>query len=227
MVAPNPTYLTKSQIVFDTLRSRIVHGELPPKTRLVLRKISEEFWCSEIPVREAITSLAAIGLVQIVPHTGATVTEIDQRKLVEFTEIRLLIEPTATALAAKRMSKEAVEALYDLLTRMQRFVSQEDFSGYGKLNREFHEMIIENCENQQLIDLIRKTRDETARGRMLFRLSHAYLARSLNQHRQIVDAIDSGQFDVVYEITKEHCRDVLDATRQLTSLGSTAKPIAG
>ncbi|SDY12272.1 DNA-binding transcriptional regulator, GntR family [Acetomicrobium thermoterrenum DSM 13490] len=54
--------------------------------------IANELNISKAPIREALRELAAIGLVQIVPHKGARVTEFTKRDMEEIYTIRYMLE---------------------------------------------------------------------------------------------------------------------------------------
>src|SRR4051794_23405426 len=91
-----PSHTTKTEMIFQDLHSRINSGAYSAGKRLILRELAEEFGCSQIPVREAVNSLASLGLVVIVPHEGAHVAEVRLTELIEITEIRLILEREAT-----------------------------------------------------------------------------------------------------------------------------------
>lgn len=50
--------------------------------------MTDEFSYSEIPVREAVRSLTAEGLLEVVPHGGARETRLNGAAIVELTEVR-------------------------------------------------------------------------------------------------------------------------------------------
>jgi DNA-binding GntR family transcriptional regulator len=73
------------------LAGRIIRGELTPGQRILEQNISDEMGVSRSPVREAFLTLERQRLVEILPRRGARVTE---------------------------MSRENIEALYDLVTEL-------------------------------------------------------------------------------------------------------------
>ncbi|MGE5542255.1 MAG: GntR family transcriptional regulator, partial [Bacillota bacterium] len=58
---------TKSGIVYESLKSAIVGGDLAPGTRIIIRDVANELNVSEIPVREALRRLEADGLIKCTP----------------------------------------------------------------------------------------------------------------------------------------------------------------
>jgi DNA-binding GntR family transcriptional regulator len=210
---------TKPQIVSDELRSRIIDGRLAPGQRIVLRQIASELGCSEIPIREALTSLASQGLIRLVPHGGTYVSDVDGQALLELSELRLLLEPAATCQAAAVMPVSALPKLFEMVEYMGNLAKQNDAAAYGLQNREFHETILAHCPNRRLAILITQTRDQAERGRAVYRLP-AHMDQSSEQHRQIVELIASRDIDKLHLVCVEHCRHVLVGMQSLLASAS-------
>src|SRR5690606_23202114 len=58
------------------LRAKILTGELPPGARLRENQLCEELGVSRTPVREALRTLAAEGLVDLLPNRSVVVSEL-------------------------------------------------------------------------------------------------------------------------------------------------------
>ena len=67
-------FRTKQEFVYRTLRDAIMRCELSPGQRLVIDDLARLLEVSAIPVREAIQTLQSEGLVQTIPHVGASVS---------------------------------------------------------------------------------------------------------------------------------------------------------
>lgn len=213
--AASSVYRTKAQIVLDTIRERIIAGVLRPGERLTLRPIAEEFSCSEIPVREAIRALESEGYVKLVPHGGARVAELDVGQLVELTEVRSLLEPRATRLAAEAIPAEALTAPVDLARQMREVATGSRDGDYGALNREFHRAILSWCPNLRLTATINELWDQADRGRAVHRFFPGHVRISLEHHDQLLDAIGQRDFERVEIIAKIHSEHGLSAVKRL------------
>ncbi|WP_320781998.1 GntR family transcriptional regulator, partial [Streptomyces sp. CRN 30] len=87
---------------YDTLRRRIVEGELQPGQRLVERDLAAELEVSRIPLREALRLLEADGLVVLVPRRGALVAPFAPADVRHLFDVRESLEALAARLAAGR-----------------------------------------------------------------------------------------------------------------------------
>ncbi len=90
--APEPTRTTT---VLDRLRAEIVHGVLPPGTKLRLEHLTSSYGVGRTPLREACCRLASEGLVTQEDQRGFRVTPISREDLVDLTRTRQQIESLA------------------------------------------------------------------------------------------------------------------------------------
>ncbi|MDD9911981.1 MAG: GntR family transcriptional regulator [Alphaproteobacteria bacterium] len=102
--------------VREALRGKIIAGELAGGFHLSELKISKEYNVSRTPVREALCALAADGLIEMVPHRGAFVTEIP----VDIRADQIHTYTLFMALIARQTSENGnIELLLDLETASQ------------------------------------------------------------------------------------------------------------
>lgn len=214
-MAPLTDYRTKTQIICDSVRAQITSGEIAPGKRLVIRALAQAFDCSDIPVREALRTLESEGLLVIVPHGGARVSELDGRQLIELTEARALIEPSATVAAARAMPEGTVGMLRKLLETMRGAKDEVGDADYARLNREFHQAILQHCPNRTLVALIEDLWDRAERGRAVFRFFEGHRETSLAQHEEIVRHIEARDFEGLSRVSAAHSAHALTAIRRL------------
>src|SRR5260221_11295274 len=99
-------FRTKQEFVYRTLRDAIMRCELAPGQRLVIDDLARQLAVSAIPVREALQTLQSEGLVQTVPHVGATVTPISRESIDEVFTVMEGLEIVATRGASLRLTAE-------------------------------------------------------------------------------------------------------------------------
>ncbi len=206
---------TKAELITHELRTQIFAGHLAPGQRLILREIAEDFGSSEIPVREALNSLASLGLVTMIPYEGARVAKLNLTELIELTEVRLLLEKEATLQAVRDFPPEALATLKEIIQRMERANVDKNTLAYGELNRELHDAIISHCPNVKMIAFIRDLRNKTERSRAVHSRLPSHTSRSLKIHKSIVRAIASGKHDQLATLLDEHNGYTLIALKAL------------
>ncbi len=181
---------TRAGAVAADLRRQIQTGELPPGSRLRQMDVAERYGVSTTPVREAFVTLAREGIVRQDAHRGVVVFAPSADELAEIYEIRAVLEPLATRIAAAGMSEETLAELEGIVERM-RSASPAD---YAQLNSRLHTTIYRAADRPRLLDMIENLR-QTASAYLtvaITRYSSAYLAEIHEEHEEIVAALREG-----------------------------------
>ena len=97
--------------IYRILREAILNGQLKPGERLVQEELAKSFNVSRMPVREAVTQLAADGFVTIEPHKGAIVKEFSVHEIEELYFLRSKFEPLAAAESLHKLTASLLETL--------------------------------------------------------------------------------------------------------------------
>ena len=137
LVPPKP-FQTKEEYIYETLRAAILQCKLPPGEKLVIDHLSSVLGVSAIPIRAALQRLQSDGLVEIVPHTGAVVSEISIDDLTEIFTILEALESIAFEYASQRATDSDLVKLEDLVNGMDQAYQNGDIDRWSELNTEFH-----------------------------------------------------------------------------------------
>ena len=186
------------------LRERILEGDLEPGSRLHQEALSEELGVSRTPLREALGRLAADGLVDVLPNRGARVAEVREDDLRASYEARLVIEPGAAALAARRADPGRIAALGEAVEEL-RSTGGEVRAAY-KANRAFHLGLVAAAGNPYLSRLA----EALWVGRVGLRVYEAqrdmsqFVALDAESHAHILEAIEARDEAGAERLTREH-----------------------
>ena len=101
---------SKSQRAYHWIKERIANQEFTPGYRLVLGSIAGDLDMSVVPVREAIRQLEAEGLVTFERNVGARVSMVDDSQYRYSMQALSILEGTATALSARRLTADDLRA---------------------------------------------------------------------------------------------------------------------
>lgn len=197
-------YQTKNLVVFKLIREKILSGELKSGEKIVIRKISSDLEVSETPIREALIMLEAEGLVSSIPHTGYIVTKLNLRELKDILTIRFNLEFLATKIAFDNISSINFERLGDTIKEMKDCIRNNDIVKYGRLNREFHQIIYEASNNKFLFKLILELWDKSGRMRSVFLLEPDIIESSYNEHIQLLEFFRKKDKTNAMKIIKRH-----------------------
>ncbi|TMV85132.1 GntR family transcriptional regulator, partial [Thioclava sp. BHET1] len=93
-----------SELVCDGLEQKIVSGDFHDGERLDEARLAATFEVSRTPLREAFRMLAALGLVEILPHRGAFVRQPSFSRLVDMFDVMAEMEAWCASLASERIT---------------------------------------------------------------------------------------------------------------------------
>lgn len=124
--------------VYRVLRTRIMHGELPPGTALTLRGLGREFGVSMTPAREAVRRLAAEGALSLSSSGRMTTPELSAERIEELAALRALLEPELGARALARAHPALIDRMQSINTQNADAIAAHDAVGYIRTNLEFH-----------------------------------------------------------------------------------------
>src|SRR4051812_30932904 len=128
---------TLAETAAAELHQLILSGELPSGTPLRLVELANRLDMSQMPVREGLRRLEALGLVDIIPHKGAWVRELSVEDLHDTHETRLALESLAVRAAAEHFSDEDAEKARLALAELLQLSRSEDSIGARQAHADF------------------------------------------------------------------------------------------
>lgn len=192
----------------DKIKGMITSGELGPGDRLPKEAdLAERLGLSRNSLREAVKALSMIRVLDVRQGDGTYVTSLAPDLLLDalsfvvdfhrddsvlqFLEVRRILEPAATALATERMPAEGITKLQAVLDQLG---DHPTIDALVANDLEFHRQIAAGSGNAVLCSLIDGLSGPTARARIWRGLTQQGAAeRTREQHQAIVDAIAARQ----------------------------------
>lgn len=195
--------------VADALLDRLKTGKLKQGDKLdSVDRLAESFQVSRSAVREALSGLRAMGVVEMRQGEGTYISQFDasmfsipvvigllmnRDDIKEFNEVRKILEVGAVRSAAKNHKNEDLEAMEKALLDM------EQANGEGKIGEQadldFHLAIVHATHNNMLINLIKSVSDTMVLSmrdtRKLLFNSKDRMNALLKEHQAIFEAIKS------------------------------------
>lgn len=151
---------TTSSALLEDLRDDIIRGTLAPGERLRLEELAERFGVSTMPIRQALRTLEAEGIVTVAPHKGAQVTQFGTAQILDLFEMRAVLEQLATTRAVPHLTAADFEALERVVLEMNDLylAPQFDVPAFTRLNGQFHGLIYARSGRPLLVAQIRDRR---------------------------------------------------------------------
>lgn len=183
-------------------------------------KLAVSFGVSRGIVREAVARLKSLGLVESIQGSGLFVCRsealsefrvepmrmMQRQELQQVFELRLELEMTAVALAARRRTRRDLGRLRAALAELARNLEQDE-PGYDP-DYGFHVAIAEASANAYLRDLLAyvttQMSESVAYQRRRNKPSRAVLTQVHREHEAVLRAIEIRDADTAMELTRGH-----------------------
>ncbi|BEP12962.1 GntR family transcriptional regulator [Acidothermaceae bacterium B102] len=204
------------------LRQRIAEGHYQPGTQLRQENLAREFGVSVPPVREALKTLEAEGLVLYVPRRGYFIAQLTVGELQETYVIRDLLESDAIARAVGALARDDIARMRQCLRDMENAHRSDDVALLTTANRRFHFTLFEGAGLPRMSDLIRVLWDGTDRYRSVYFTTPAHRRRVNAEHRAIMAAVAKGDGTAAVELSRAHREHALTALVGLLSHDAAA-----
>ena len=213
----------------DKIKEMIVSGALGPGDRLPKEAdLAERLGLSRNSLREAVKALSIIKVLDVRQGDGTYVTSLSPDLLLEslsfvvdfhrddtvlqFLEVRRILEPAATALASRRMNDSDIAKLQRVLDELGAAPSVEALVAN---DLEFHRAIAAGSGNAALCSLIDGLSGPTTRARIWRGLTQeGAVERTREQHQAIVDAIAGREPELARSWATVHIAGVEEWLRQ-------------
>ena len=209
--------------VVERIRDMIVEGELAPGARVPERQLCERFAISRTPLREALKVLASEGLVQLLPNRGARVAALSVADVEELFEVLAGLESLAGELAAGRIAKRDLTLIRRAHDAMVKSYETGELSSYFKLNQEIHQRIVDAAGNETLKQLHAALAGRVKRARFMANLSEERWRQAVDEHQQIIEALEAREAESLARILKLHLRTKAEAVKQAMQEGEPSK----
>ncbi len=218
--------------VADILRDRITYGELAPGMRLTERVLCEELKVSRTPLREALKTLAGEGLVELLRNRGAMVTPMTLADTAQTFEVLSVLEGLAGELACARADDAAMAELREMHERMRAWHKLGDRERYFELNQAIHARLLLLSGNPALASTHDKLNLRLRRARYFANVSQTRWDRAMQEHDQIIDALEARNCKRLRALLEEHIRNKCDvviaallSSGTVSAIGTPTPPV--
>jgi GntR family transcriptional repressor for pyruvate dehydrogenase complex len=196
----------------DSIKQMLVDGELLPGDKLPIeRDLAARLGVSRNTLREAVRALTTIRVLHVRQGDGTYVTSLapdllldslgfvadlhQDTAVLQFLQVRRMLEPEATALAAERLSAHELARLGGLLEDAERLATAADVDHQRLIanDQQFHSIIAAASGNAVLAAIIENLSGHTTRARVWRGITDQGAARrTIAEHRAIYTALAGG-----------------------------------
>lgn len=217
----NSTKVRLADQVTSDLQAMIFNKYSPGDRLPVENELAQLFSVSRITIREAISKLSTMGIIDVRQGDGTFVKRLSPASfmqpmlpmlalsdvdLADVFDVRLLIESRAAELAAERITEEEQKKLQNTFDIMEQAALSNEIRKYNELDVQFHKEIAAISGNQ-VIAVICELITEMIRE-SIFYSCHipSHIMNSVIYHNRIYNAIKDHNAPLAAQMMREHLR---------------------
>lgn len=191
--------------VVEHIVDSILNETLKPGDKIVETRISRELNVSQGAVREAIRDLTARGFVETEPYKGSRVRTLSEDDMADYLAVRRELEPIAVIWGMK-IKSIGLQELDSIVDTMSEGVKCRDLDTIRKSDLQFHRSLVHFSGNNSLI----RSWEALANDYWIYTIAkrefgkNGDISNHAQEHRLIVDAIKSGDLELVKSRIHNH-----------------------
>lgn len=226
---------TRAIEIQTKIREGVLNGDFPGGMRMNEVDLATSLGVSRTPVRNALSTLGAEGLLDYTPNSGYVVRSYSSKDIADIYEVRAALDGLAAkTLAEQGLSDTRRGQMHKIITDGANLVglgrwSDEICGRWIEINEAFHDSLIDTTDNQHLRSMYRKARDIPLVTELRFRwFDGSDMSQSQSEHSEIFDAVVNKQAIRAEALAREHTyrsgRRIVEHWRELESRQRNPQP---
>ncbi len=153
-------YKTLKDHVYDYIAEQILEGNLIPSQRINETAISQELSVSRTPVREALIQLSCEDILENVPRKGFFFKRCYRKEAAELYTVIGTLDGTAAQASCDTLTEKDLKRMEFYIQSMDLAINTNNYEMYLEQQELFHQVYIDQCENEILSDTISRLRSK-------------------------------------------------------------------
>jgi GntR family transcriptional repressor for pyruvate dehydrogenase complex len=210
----NDMMIKASDAVIRYLIEAIVKGDLKPGDKLPSAEtLAKLCGTSVLSAREAVQSLATIGIIEISHGRGMFLTR-GAPVIEELLEARRVLESHNAMMAAQNFSANDLQALEALLKGMDENLKEGDIESFSEKDIEFHYSIGKASGNRILFKTLNNIRNLLHYQMYTINRLPNIIQRSSKRHRDIFKAIRKKDPELARSLMWKHITETIESWKK-------------
>lgn len=197
-----------SDKAYEIIKEAIISNKLKPGEILAEEKLAEELQISRTPIKAALLKLVYEEIAEINQSKNVVVSDITQKDIEDITLVRESLESLAVLLLKDNITKKQIDEIKSKYIEQLHMIENNKNEDFIELDYEFHVKIAEYTNNSFLREMIKKANLTTKRFLILSGTVNQYGSMANKEHKEIIDYIEKGEFELASEAMKKHLQNV-------------------
>ena len=200
--------------IYTDLKDQIIRGVFPPAFSLTETDLAQKYGVSRNTIKKSLMMLESEGLVSIERNKGAKVRVYSIEEVLEFLEVRDVLEGYVARITAAAISDTQIAEMEGLLEQMKQLSRDKDLLAYSQCNHQLHQIIYDACPNHTAANMTVLLKQQMRKYNSKTILIPGRDMASLREHEKILEAMKAHDGDAAEESMREHIRNVSNTFRE-------------
>jgi len=203
-----PIRKTAKESAFNQIQEWIIDGTLLPGEKLNDMELAKALGISRTPVRESLQLLEARGFVKMYPGKATQVMEVDKEAIKDLLPPLAALQALSVELAIPNITDEVIDQLENVNHRFAEAIHTENYYSALKMDVIFHQIIVDTANNQYIAHIIEELQAHVRR--LFYHNSIVLTEQSINDHKEIIHALQTKNASKASEVAKENWLRTID-----------------
>lgn len=197
---------TYCEQAINHIKCKLLDGSLRPGDQIREHEIAADLGISRGPVREALLSLLAQGLVTGLPQKAKFIRSMDPKEIEDSYNVGGTLEGACIVQSLERWDNAArIRAVRILDEMCRQSTLATGLAAMSQIDETFHDHLLSKCDNRLMVELARSSCAHISKFLYYREWDHLYSPQEFYQrHHAILDAVDSGDGALIQKTLLEH-----------------------
>ncbi len=200
--------------VYEAIRDDIKNGKYSPAESLKEVELANEYNASRNTIKKSLLMLEKEGFVVIEPNKGAKVRAYSLEEVLNFLELRSVLEGFITELTVPMLKKADIAKLESILNQMRTHFENHALIEHSKCNHQFHMILHEACPNTLAVQMSNSLKNQMSKYNTKTILIPGRNEASIAEHSAILKAIQNGEAQLAGSLMKRHILNVRETFKE-------------
>lgn len=192
--------MDRRTLVFEALKNDIINGNIRFGEKINENEYSIRYNISRTPLREALSKLEMMGIIERVPFKGVFLKKFDSNKVKEIYEIRLELEYIIYKEIKEIMTDKHVKKIEKIVAKSQKYNNSNNLAKFSETLEEFDNYLYSLSKKELSLKIL----SELSFYMNIFKKTNPNMQETVDEHEKIIEALKEKDDERIYKTLEEH-----------------------
>lgn len=192
--------MDRRTLVFEALKNDIINGNIKFGEKINENEYSIRYNISRTPLREALSKLEMMGIIERIPFKGVFLKKFDSNKVKEIYEIRLELEYIIYKEIKDIMTDKHIKKIEKIIAKSQKYTTNNNLAKFSETLEEFDNYLYSLSKKELSLKIL----SELSFYMNIFKKTNPNMQETVDEHEKIILALKEKNNDKIYLALEEH-----------------------